>query len=111
MSFLLKYKKGYKKPEKLKMTRKAKPSMKLLARAREILGETSHRKVNGRRVECTRFDKVAEAFVRAMEAGSYVHMKEYIDREEGKVPTRIADADGSNLKMYVNMPTDGDEAP
>jgi len=60
----------------------------------------------------TRRDDAAEAFIRAMESGSYIHNKEILDREEGRIPNRLANADGSNLKMYSNeMPLDGDEAP
>ncbi len=40
---------------------------------------------------------VAQAYINAMGKGSFQHLKEYIDREEGKVPDRVANADGSNL--------------
>ena len=59
----------------------------------------------------TRRDDVAEGFVKAMEGGSFVHAKEIIDREEGKVPNRIAGADGENIKLYAGMPLEGEEAP
>lgn len=42
-------------------------------------------------------EEVAAKYVEAMKKGSFPHLKEYIDREEGKVPDRIANADGSNL--------------
>lgn len=81
---------------------------RLLTRIKEILNERS-KKPDGRRN--TRFDDCAEAFVTAMEAGSFIHVKEFIDRQEGKVPTRVADADGNKLKMYVGIPVDGPDAP
>lgn len=80
-----------------------KPRKTLMGRVRQILKMKS-RMVPGN----TRLDDVAEAFVMAMTSGSFVHLKEYIDREEGKVPTRLADAEGGNLKLYVGMPTDDD---
>jgi hypothetical protein len=80
----------------------------LLTRIKEILNEKSLR-TDGR--YNFRFDDCAEAFVRAMEAGSFIHMKEFIDRQEGKVPQRIADADGNKIKLYVGVPLEGDEAP
>lgn len=57
----------------------------------------------------SRLDDVADAYVMAMEAGSFVHIKEVVDRQEGKVPNRIAGADGENLKLYIGMPV-GDAA-
>lgn len=75
----------------------------LMGRVREILRQKSKFKDGN-----TQLDDVAEAFVMAMMSGSFVHLKEYIDREEGKIPTRLADAEGGNLKLYVGMPTDGD---
>lgn len=56
-------------------------------------------------------DACANAYVNAMKNGSFVHAKEMFDREEGKVPTRLANADGENMKMYIGMPTEGDNAP
>jgi hypothetical protein len=56
-------------------------------------------------------DIIARAFIRAMETGSFNHLKEYIDREEGKIPQRIAGADGKNIKLYVGVATEGEEAP
>lgn len=78
----------------------------LLTRIKKILKQRSTRFPNG-----VRADDVAEAYIRAMEQGSFVHLKEFIDREEGKVPTRIADADGGKMKAYVGMPLEGDQAP
>lgn len=76
----------------------------LMSRVREIMKMPSNR--NGAPRGWTRFDDCSNAFVMAMETGSFVHMKEFIDREEGKVPTRLSDADGGNLKLYVGMPID-----
>jgi hypothetical protein len=59
----------------------------------------------------SRLDVAAEAYVEAMEAGSFVHLKEVLDRQEGKVPTRVGNADGTNLKGYVGIPVDGEGAP
>jgi hypothetical protein len=81
---------------------------RLLTRIKEILNEKS-KLPDGRR--STRFDDCAEAFVNAMEQGSFIHMKEFIDRQEGKVPNRVADADGGKIKMYIGVPLEGDEAP
>jgi hypothetical protein len=49
-------------------------------------------------------EEVAEAYITAMKGGSFAHLKEYIEREEGKVPDRIANADGSNITL-VDRPT------
>jgi hypothetical protein len=46
-----------------------------------------------------------------MKAGSFAHIKEYIDREEGKVPSRIAGANGESIKTYIGLPVEGDDAP
>lgn len=59
----------------------------------------------------TRLEIVAEAYVEQMESGSFAHSKEIIDREEGKVPTRLADADGTPLKQFIGLPTEGADAP
>lgn len=73
----------------------------LMNRVRELLAERS---LNADGRYNTRFDDVANAFIRSMETGSFVHLKEFIDREEGKVPNRVADAEGKNLKLYVGVP-------
>lgn len=60
----------------------------------------------------TRLTEAADAFVRAMELGSFPHLKEFIEREEGKVAQKISNADGSNIKLYAGMPvSDSDGAP
>lgn len=59
----------------------------------------------------TMLEVCASAYIRQMKKGSFVHHKEIMDRQDGKIPTRVANADGENLKMYVGMPIDGDEAP
>lgn len=88
----------------------APPGMKLMTRIKQILGEASKiRSKNKDGTPNTRFDDVAVSFVEKMEEGSFIHTKEYIDREEGKIPTRHADADGKNLKLYVGMPVDDDD--
>lgn len=83
------------------------PGKRLLTRVKELLAELSKiRSKNPDGTPNTRFDDAADAFVQKMEEGSFIHLKEYIDREEGKVPTRHADADGKNLKLYVGMPVE-----
>jgi hypothetical protein len=102
----------------------APPGKRLLTRVREVLGERSlvpkrdeNGKImldgNGHTIFCenTRFDDVADAFVRRMEAGDFPHIKEYIDREEGKSPNVLAILDPDMLKQYVDMPTEGPDAP
>lgn len=59
----------------------------------------------------TRREKAAMAYVDEMEAGSFAHHKEILDREEGKVPSRMATADGIPLKAFIAMPLEGDDAP
>ncbi len=81
----------------------------LLARVREMLRERC-KNSDGKTV--TRFDLAADAFIQAMTNGSFHHLKEFIEREEGKVPVRHAGADGETLKMYVGMPVEDEkEAP
>lgn len=82
----------------------------ILTRIKHTLKERSKREDAPK--DRTRFDDAAEAYVRQLEAGSFIHFKELIDREEGKVPNRIAGADGDNVKVYVGVPLDDDpEAP
>jgi hypothetical protein len=78
----------------------------LYGRLQEILRT---RRTDGK--QGTRLDAAAEAYVRQMESGSFIHLKEVIDRQEGKVPNRVANADGSNMKAYVGIPVDGPDAP
>jgi hypothetical protein len=52
---------------------------------------------------------VADAFIAAMASGSFQHLKEYIDREEGKVPDRIAGPDGGDLAVKVLRDVSMDE--
>jgi hypothetical protein len=59
----------------------------------------------------TRRDDVADGFLKQAEGGSFIHAKEILDREEGKVPSRLADADGGKLKMYGQLPLEGEDAP
>jgi hypothetical protein len=53
-------------------------------------------------------EKIANGYIDAMKRGSFPHLKEFIDREEGKVPDRVANADGSNLGEmdYSKLTTD-----
>jgi hypothetical protein len=50
---------------------------------------------------------IAKTYIDAMNKGSFQHLKEYIDRESGKVPDRVANADGSNLPLdFSKLTTD-----
>lgn len=44
-------------------------------------------------------EDIAAKYITAMNKGSFQHLKEYIDREQGKVPDRVANADGSNVRF------------
>lgn len=57
----------------------------------------------------TRMDAAAEAFVTAMVGGSFAHLQEFMNREEGRVGGTPADA--VPVKLYVEMPIEGKEAP
>lgn len=48
-------------------------------------------------------EDIAHTYIAAMAQGSFQHLKEYIDREQGKVPDRVANADGSNLAIDVKQ--------
>jgi len=85
------------------------PGKTLLEGVREALCKVTSRNPDG--TYNTEFDAAVNAFVQQLKNGSFVHTKEYIDREEGKVPTRVANADGSNLKPYIGLPVDGPSAP
>jgi hypothetical protein len=61
---------------------------------------------DGKPVDGTVMDSAAQGFVNMMIGGNFAHLKEYLDRENGKVPTRVADAEGKSMKMYVGVPTD-----
>lgn len=78
----------------------------LLARIKAMMG-TKGFDMNGK--QKLRREIVADAFIREMERGSFPHVKEFIEREEGKVPNRVADAHGENLKLYANLPTDDND--
>jgi hypothetical protein len=50
---------------------------------------------------------IARTYIEAMNKGSFQHLKEYIDRESGKVPDRVANADGSNIPFdFSKLTTD-----
>jgi hypothetical protein len=75
-----------------------------MARVREALQQPITR---GRHKGKLYIDVVVEAYVKAMARGSFVHLKEYIDREEGKVAQRIASDDGDNI-VLLPIKLDGD---
>ena len=54
---------------------------------------------------------VAMALIKQAKNGSFIHTKEIIDRQEGKVAQKVEVNDGTDTKMYINVPVDGDEAP
>lgn len=61
---------------------------------------------DGKFETATRLDVAADAYVRQMELGSFIHNKEIVERQEGKVPNRVAGADGDALKLYIGLPVD-----
>lgn len=90
----------------------AAPGKRLMTRIKEVLGERSLRddpETGGKCIN-TRFDDVADAFVRQMEGGNFQHVKEFLERDEGKVTEKIALVDDA-VKMYVDTPTEGPDAP
>jgi hypothetical protein len=93
-------------PEKISAGRPV--GQTFLSRVREILKTTSVHP-DPMHPERMRFDDAAEAFVRQMEAGNFQFHKEFIDREEGKVTQKIDF--GVTTKLYVGMPTEGEDAP
>lgn len=50
----------------------------------------------------TSLEDVAKKYIAMMKKGSFAHLKEYIEREEGKVPDRVANADGSNIDFDLS---------
>jgi hypothetical protein len=54
---------------------------------------------------------VAMALIKQAKNGSFIHTKEIIDRQEGKVAQKVEVSDGTDTKMYINVPVEGDEAP
>lgn len=88
------------------------PGKRLLTRIKEVLCERSIYidPVTKQRRKNSRFDDVADAYVRQMEVGNFQHLHEYIEREEGKVKQTI-DLTGDAIKLYVNTPTEGPDAP
>lgn len=48
-------------------------------------------------------EDIAGKYIAAMNKGSFQHLKEYIDREQGKVPDRVANADGSNVRFDLKQ--------
>lgn len=50
----------------------------------------------------------AQGYTKQMKRGSFAHLKEYIEREEGKVPDRIAGPDGGTpvLKILKGVSVD-----
>lgn len=59
--------------------------------------------------EVRRLEFVAEQFIRMMESGSFAHMKEYIEREEGKVQSNMNLTADKDVKAYVGIPVDDQE--
>lgn len=47
---------------------------------------------------------VAQSFIDMAKSGSYVHAKEIIEREDGKVSSSVIINDGSDTKLYINVP-------
>jgi hypothetical protein len=83
--------------------------MKLTTRVKQILNE---RQMNGDGTWNYRFDNVAQMFVKAMEAGHMPTILEFLNRLEGRVAVKLANSDGTNLKLYgSSVPLDGPEAP
>lgn len=83
--------------------------MKLTTRIKQVLNE---REMNEDGSWNYRFDKVARTFVSLMESGHMGAISEFLNRLEGRTAARIANADGTNLKMYGSeVPLDGPEAP
>lgn len=59
----------------------------------------------------TKRQAVAQSLVKMAMLGSFAHQKEIMDRENGKVPDRVAGPDGDDLKLYIGMPLDGPNSP
>lgn len=72
-----------------------------------VIYEMMHRAEDGQNY--AEMKKVAKVFISQMKKGSFAHVKEYLDRSEGKVPNRIADAEGKKIKLYANMPVNDDD--
>lgn len=84
----------------------------MLNEIRTILKERCELELkDGKKVVSTRFHMAAEAFVSKMEAGEFPFFKEFLEREEGKVPTRVAGHDGGPIKMYAAVAVDGPKSP
>lgn len=49
---------------------------------------------------------VAQSFLDMARTGSFVHAKEIIEREDGKVSSQMIINDGSDTKLYINIPED-----
>jgi hypothetical protein len=97
------FKKGNKPPKKEKST----GGITLLQRVREMLLMKS-RDESGK--FNTNLDQAAIAYIQQMKAGSFAHLKEILDREEGKSPLKNPQQ-GENVKWYVGIPVDGPDAP
>lgn len=54
--------------------------------------------------------EIAEVFIDKMLAGSFPHLQEYVNREVGKVPDRIAGHDGGDIKIDLSKCTDDELA-
>lgn len=92
------------------------PGKRLLTRVRELLSVTKMNpdgtvKLNEDGTPQTDFDRAAKAYIKAMCKGSFVHLKEFIDREEGRVPHVISGLEENQIKVYVGLPVEGEEAP
>ena len=80
----------------------------ITTRVKQLMNERSKDKDGKWRY---RFDHVAEMFAKKLEEGDFNFVREFMNRLEGRVPQRLANADGTNIKMYDNMPTEGEQAP
>lgn len=78
---------------------------------KKILGERCKiTRKNGKSYVSDRFHQVALGVVENMEAGEFSFIKEFLERDEGKV-TQPVDVDVPTKLYGRNVPLDGDDAP
>ena len=96
-------------PDPRVVDRAATTGKRMLTRIREVLSMSAVKVDDfGCPLGETRLDTAAMAYVDQMEAGSFIHTNAIIEREDGKIGVNQMTA--PQIKMYINMPTDGEEA-
>lgn len=60
-------------------------------------------------VGITKQEAIAEAFIEQGMIGSFAHAREIIERQDGKVPSKVSPESVPTIKLYMGMPLSDEE--